>query len=67
MVPKLPGYIARALKTNPKAWKFFRELAPTERRQFVVWIHIAKRTETRVNRIRESIRLLAAGKKLGLK
>ena len=67
VVPELPAYIAKALKTNPKAWKFFRELAPTDCRQFVVWIHIAKRTETRENRIRESIRLLAAGKKLGLK
>jgi len=67
VVPKLPAYIAKALKRNPKAWKFFRELAPTDCRQFVVWIHIAKGTETRENRIRESIRLLAAGKKLGLK
>jgi uncharacterized protein YdeI (YjbR/CyaY-like superfamily) len=44
-----------------------RQLAPTYRRDFVVWIHIAKRPETRETRIRESIRLLAAGKKLGLK
>jgi uncharacterized protein YdeI (YjbR/CyaY-like superfamily) len=47
--------------------KFFRELAPTHRRQFVVWIHIAKRPETREKRIQESIALLAARKKLGLK
>jgi len=66
-VPNLPVYIAKALKANPKAWKFFRELAPTCRRDFVVWIHIAKRPETRERRIRQSIRLLAAGKKLGLK
>jgi uncharacterized protein YdeI (YjbR/CyaY-like superfamily) len=32
-----------------------------------VWIHTAKRPETREKRIRESIELLAAGKKLGLK
>jgi uncharacterized protein YdeI (YjbR/CyaY-like superfamily) len=32
-----------------------------------VWIHTAKRAETRERRIRESIALLAAGKKLGLK
>jgi len=44
-----------------------RELAPTYRRDFVVWIHTAKRLETRERRIRESIALLAAGKKLGLK
>jgi len=41
--------------------------APHRREVDPLWIHIAKRTETRVNRIRESIRLLAAGKKLGLK
>jgi len=67
VIPDLPVYIAKALKANPKAWEFFRELAPTHRRNFVVWIHIAKRPETRARRIRESISLLAAGKKLGLK
>jgi uncharacterized protein YdeI (YjbR/CyaY-like superfamily) len=67
VIPVLPVYIAKALKTNVKAWGFFRELAPTYRRDFVVWIHTAKRPETRERRIRESIRLLAAGKKLGLK
>ena len=66
-VPDLPVSIGNALKTNAKAWKFFRELAPTYRRDFVVWIYTAKRPETRDRRIRESIRLLAAGKKLGLK
>jgi uncharacterized protein YdeI (YjbR/CyaY-like superfamily) len=67
VIPELPGYIARALRANSRAWKFFRELAPTYRRDFVVWIHLAKRPETRARRIRESISLLAAGKKLGLK
>jgi uncharacterized protein YdeI (YjbR/CyaY-like superfamily) len=67
IIPDLPVYIAKALKAHPKAWEFFRELAPTYRRDFVVWIHIAKRPETRERRIRESIALLAAGKRLGLK
>ena len=67
LIPDLPVYIAKALKANSKAWKVFRALAPTYRRHFVVWIHTAKRPETRERRIRESIRLLAAGKKLGLK
>jgi len=67
VIPVLPAYIAKALRAHPRAWKFFRELAPTDRRNFVVWIHIAKRPETRARRIRESIALLAAGKKLGLK
>ena len=66
-IPQLPAYVARALKANSEAWQFFRELAPTYRRHFVVWIHTAKRPETRERRIRESIALLVAGKKLGLK
>ena len=66
-IPILPAYIAKALKTNRAAWGFFQQLAPTHRRNFVVWIHIAKRAETREKRIRESLALLAAGKKLGLK
>ena len=66
-IPDLPAYLAKALKAHPTAWTFFRELAPTYRRNFVVWIHTAKRPETREKRLRESIDLLAAGKKLGLK
>jgi uncharacterized protein YdeI (YjbR/CyaY-like superfamily) len=66
-VPELPAFIAKAIKTNPAAWQFFQRLAPRQRRDFVVWIYLAKRPETRAKRIRESISLLAAGKKLGLK
>ncbi len=66
-IPELPAYVAKAFKTNRKAWQHFQALAPRYRRDFVVWIHIAKRPETRKRRIRESIALLSAGKKLGLK
>ena len=66
-VPELPGYIAKAIRANAKAWSFFQELPPRERRNFVVWIHTAKRPETRARRIDESVSRLAAGKKLGLK
>ena len=66
-IPTLPAYIANAFRSDVGAWKNFRALAPTYRRDFVVWIHTAKRSETRERRIRESIALLSAGKKLGLK
>lgn len=36
VIPNLPAYIAEALEANSKAWEFFRELAPTYRRDFVV-------------------------------
>jgi uncharacterized protein YdeI (YjbR/CyaY-like superfamily) len=67
VIPELPSYIAKAFKEETRAWEFFQELAPTHRRYFVVWIHTAKRPETREKRIQESIRLLAARQKLGLK
>jgi uncharacterized protein YdeI (YjbR/CyaY-like superfamily) len=66
-IPQLPGYIAKAFKSNARAWRHFQALAPTYRRHFVAWIHTAKQPETRERRIRESLHLLSAGKKLGLK
>ena len=66
-IPELPAYIANALKASPKAWTAFKALAPSHRRHYVVWIHTAKQPETRHRRIRESIAMLMAGQKLGLK
>lgn len=66
-IPQLPAYLAKAFKTNPEAWRFFQTLSARRRRDFVVWIHTAKRADTREKRIRESIELLSQGKKLGLK
>ena len=66
-IPGLPAYIRTAFKIDRKAWTFFQTLSTRNRRDFVVWIHTAKRSETRERRIREAIELLSAGKKLGLK
>jgi uncharacterized protein YdeI (YjbR/CyaY-like superfamily) len=66
-IPELPSYIGKALKSHPEAWSFFQTLPRRERRNFVVWVHIAKRPETRERRLRESLALLAAGRKLGLR
>ena len=67
VVPHMPAYFASALKANPKARSFFRTLPRTQQRYFVAWVHLAKRPATREKRLRESIKLLTAGKKLGLK
>jgi uncharacterized protein YdeI (YjbR/CyaY-like superfamily) len=66
-IPELPSYIEEAFRAHARAWAFFEQLAPSYRKYFVAWIHTAKRPETREKRIRESIVLLAAGRKLGLK
>src|SRR5262245_42209035 len=66
-IPELPGYFASPLKSNAKARAFFETLPRRERRNFVVWVHIAKKPETRARRLREALTLLATRKKLGLK
>ena len=64
---KLPGDIEAALKRRPEALRYFEALPPSHKRRYVGWIETAKREETRARRLKEAIRLLAAGKPLGLK
>jgi len=64
---EIPREFESALAINSKAKMFFEQLAPTYRKQFVGWISVAKRPETRDRRVSESIALLEQGKKLGLK
>lgn len=64
---EVPPYIEERLKTNRRAWSFFEQLAPSYRRAYIGWIDSAKREETKERRLREAVKLLAAGKKLGLK
>jgi len=67
MPKRLPAYIQAALKSNARASRHFEALAPSQRRQYLAWIEAAKREETRLRRLRESMRLLAMGRELGLK
>lgn len=64
---KLPPYIQAALRKHPVAQRNFEGLAPSQRRRYVSWIESAKREETKRRRLEEAIRLLSAGKELGLK
>jgi len=64
---KIPLYIQKALKSQPAAWQYFESLAPSHQRHYLLWIDSAKREETKAKRLEEALRMLAAGKKLGLK
>ena len=66
-VSAVPAYIARALRTNTRARDHFDQLAPSYRRAYIGWIDSAKREETKRRRLKEAIKLLTAGKTLGLK
>jgi uncharacterized protein YdeI (YjbR/CyaY-like superfamily) len=56
-----------AIKRDAGAWRAFETLAPSHRQQYILWIAMAKKPETRTKRAAEAIALLRAGKKLGLK
>ncbi|UCD64576.1 MAG: YdeI/OmpD-associated family protein [Candidatus Zixiibacteriota bacterium] len=63
----VPPELEKAMAKNKKARVFFDSLAPSYKRQYIGWISMAKRPETRARRVAESIDLLAKGEKLGLK
>ncbi len=64
---KVPRYIQKAFRNRSTAWIHFEGLAPSYRRMYIGWIASAKQQETKMRRLQEAIRLLGAGKKLGLK
>ena len=53
--------------SDPAAWSYFQKPAPSYRRLYIGWIDSAKQGQTKMRRLRETLGLLAAGKKLGLK
>jgi len=64
---RLPRYIQAALKKHPAALRHFEALSASQRRRYFAWIESAKREETKRRRLKEAIRLLSAGRVLGLK
>lgn len=63
----VPPELEAALVRNRKARETFDALAPSYRKQYVGWIATAKREATREKRVKEAVRLLARGEKLGMK
>jgi len=66
-VTLVPPELTAALAKNAKARLSFEKLAPCYRRQFIYWIGIAKRDETRRKRVTEAVHLLARNERLGIK
>jgi len=64
---EIPAEFEEALQKNPKAREFFEQLAASYQKQYIAWVAMAKRAETRDKRIEEAIGLLAKGEKLGMK
>lgn len=60
----LPEDFKKELDSNPKALSFFETLAFSHKREYVAWIHNAKKEETRKRRVQKAIELLLAEKKV---
>ena len=63
--PTVPGDLAAAIRRNKTAAKTFQNLEPAQRREYVEWIHDAKREATRERRIQQTVEWLAEGKTKG--
>jgi uncharacterized protein YdeI (YjbR/CyaY-like superfamily) len=63
----LPPFIMQRFKKSPKALKSFNSLAPSYRKNYIRWIISAKKEETRLKRLSETISLLEKNEKLGLR
>ena len=61
----MPDFFKKALreKRHRAAAAHFDSLKPSYRREFIVWLTVAKRAETRERRLGETLAALAAGKK----
>lgn len=59
--------IENELKKYSEAWNFFNSLAPSHKKQYILWLITAKRQETKEKRLKEAIKLLKNKQKLGMR
>lgn len=64
---RLPGALLNAFQSNPKARDHYFSMRESCRKQYNIWINMAKRAETIRKRVEESVRKLERGEELGLK
>jgi len=64
---EMPVEFQKALSGNRDAKDFFDSLTASCQRQYFGWIGSARKPETRLKRVKESLRLLSKKQKLGMK
>ncbi len=64
--PTLPDELLEDLKRDDEAFHIFEKIAPSLRRQYVLWITDAKRPETRLRRLQRAKAMLRAGERPGI-
>ena len=61
--PEIPEEFLLCLEDDAKAKKFFHSLSDSEKRFYIDWIYTAKKEETKIERMAESINRLHKGLK----
>jgi hypothetical protein len=62
-VVEIPPELAKAFKKEKAAAEYFKSLAYSHQREYIGYITEAKREETRLRRVAQTIEMLRAGKK----
>jgi uncharacterized protein YdeI (YjbR/CyaY-like superfamily) len=60
---EVPEDFQLALDNNPKVKEVFEKFSYTHKKEYVEWIEGAKKQETRENRVKKAIEMIAEGKK----
>jgi uncharacterized protein YdeI (YjbR/CyaY-like superfamily) len=60
---KLPKDLANALKATPYAQATWNDLTPLARNEWICWVTLVKKAETRQDHVRRVIEELLAGKR----
>jgi uncharacterized protein YdeI (YjbR/CyaY-like superfamily) len=60
----LPAPYRRKMQANPKAWEFWRSVAPSYRKAATWWVVSAKREDTRARRLATLIETSASGERI---
>jgi hypothetical protein len=60
---RVPADLRKALAAAPKAIAVWRDITPTARRDWILWITSAKQAQTRTRRVAAACDMLAGGKR----
>ena len=60
---RVPIDLRKVLAATPLVETVWRDLTPTERRDFVEWVQSAKKSEIRSQRVEKACLMLATGKR----
>lgn len=59
----VPSDLKKALGSNPKALSQWQKLTPIAKRDFIIWVEMAKKEETRQHRIERTQTMVSQGKR----